>query len=232
AAHAGALFLAVHVDEGEEPASPATGGAQGRAAIEAPRDLLSRFVALLDYSSDEAVSALALADSRDDSPHTIAWDAARGDGVYTSLDGGASWKKTGLALDAAIASVDGALYAVAAAPILQAAALVRRYPDLAALAGRQMHADRADPAGLRAACRYPGRDALLAGPIATALIFRTTDGGATWARVHDPPLPLALALREAMERAQWEPSFYAPPQRQRPQQQQRPRGPQRGSAYR
>lgn len=206
-AHPGTVYVSVHA---EEPQAT---------------DLLARFSALLSYSSDEAVSALSLADSRDEKPRPISFGALAGDGVYFTQDGGALWKKGGLALDAWLAAVDGALYAVAADPILQAAALVRRYPDLAALADRQMRGDRADPAGLRAACRYPGREKLLEGPLAAALVFRSDDGGATWVRVPDPPLRLSLALRAAV--GSWESAaFRVPPRPQQP----RPRT--RGSAYR
>ena len=213
AAAPGALYISVHVEPDE------------------PRDLLQRFAGLLDYGSDEAVSALALADAHDSAPRPIAWDGARGDGIYVSHDNGGLWKKTGLSLDAYVAVHEGALYAVAADPILQAAALVRRYPDLAALADRQMHGDRADPEGLKAACRFPGRDKLLQGPVSSALVFRSDDAGGTWMRAGEPPLPLALALREVMERSQWVPTFFAPQQRPKPQY-QRQRGPQRGSQYR
>lgn len=230
-AHPQTLYVSIRAQE--EPASPPTGGARGGAWVdEQPRELLPRFVALLDYSSDEAVSALALADARSEKPGAVAWNAAGGDGVYYTEDGGGLWKKSGLALDAYVALQGGAVYAVAADPILQAAALVRRYPDLAALASRQMHGDRADPAGLKAACRFPGRDKLLAGPVAAALVYRSADAGVTWARVVDPPLPLAVALRATVENAFWEPSLMAPPQRQQqPQQHLLREVPQRGQQY-
>src|SRR5205823_2536452 len=91
---------------------------------------------------------------------------------------------------------------------------------LAALAERQMRGDRVGGPGLRAACAFPGRDRLLAGPIAAAPVFRSTDRGATWSRVIDPPLPLLIALREEVERVAWQPPL---PPRPRPQQQDQQR---------
>jgi hypothetical protein len=157
-------------------------------------ELLPRFKALLDFSSEEAVSALKLVDAHDASPRAVAWGGAL-DGVYATQDGGGLWKRTGLALDAWVALHDGALYAAAAEPILQAAALIRRYPDLAGAADRQMKGAGVTPAVLREACPFPGRDQLLKGPLAAALAWRSTDGGSTWSKLADLPLPAALALR-------------------------------------
>jgi hypothetical protein len=186
----------------------------------------ARFQALLEYGSAEAVSALALVDSLEATPRTWQWGTP-GDGVYLSRDGGATFRKTGLMLDARLAAHGGALYAVAADPLLQAAGLVRRHPDLAAASERHLNGDRASAATLRAACPYPGRDQLLAGPIASAPIFRSSDAGANWARVIDPQPALLVALREVVEREAWEPPT---PSAARPQRAtmrgapQRPRG--------
>jgi hypothetical protein len=178
-----------------------------------PRPPQARLQALLGYASTEAVTALALVDSRDTSARTIQWGTA-GDGAYLSVDGGATFRKTGLMLDAWLVAHDGALYAVAADPVLQAAGLIRRYPDLAAAAERHLNGDRGAAATLREACAFPGRKELVAGPIASAPIFRSTDSGATWARVLDPPLPLVLALREGVERSAWEAPPAPAPRRQ------------------
>jgi len=151
---------------------------------------------VLDLSSDEAVAAFKLVDARDAPP---AFGPA-GDGVYVTADGGGLWKKNGLALDAWLAEREGTLYAVAAEPIVQAAALMRRNPDMAGAAELQFKGGRADAAVLRAALRYPGREALLAGPVAAALVWRSADGGTTWSRLADPPLPIAVMLRSAAER--------------------------------
>jgi len=157
-------------------------------------DLLTRFKALLDFSSEEAVSALKLVDAHAPAPGAVAWGSGV-DGVYATQDGGGLWKRTGLALDAWIALHDGALYASAAEPILQAAALMRRYPDLAGAADRQMKGGGVTPAVLREACPFPGRDQLLKGPLAAALAWRSSDNGTTWSRLDDLPMPAALALR-------------------------------------
>src|SRR5437660_70269 len=133
-----------------------------------PSDFLARLRALLDRASDEALVALALVD-RPDPPFRFG-DAR--DGVYASYDRGGLWKKTSLGLDAWLVFAQGALHAVAADPLLEAAALSRRYPDLASALERQLHGDRADSAGLRAACRFPGRQALLG---EEALVFRAAE---------------------------------------------------------
>lgn len=195
--------------------------------MEPQGELLARFRALLDFSSDEALSALKLVDAHDAQPRTVAWGNPA-DGVYVTMDSGGLWKKTGLSIDAWLAQRDGALYAVAAEPILAAAALVRGYPALAGIAERQMKSARSDSEGLRAALPYPGREALLAGPIRSALVFRSSDGGAAWARVDEPHLPLVLALRDAVERGGPDrATIPPPPQETRPQQRGRP--PEKGS---
>ena len=171
-------------------------------------ELLPRFKALLEYSSDEALSALKLVDAHQQG--AVAWGAAA-DGVYLTQDGGARWKKTALSLDVWLAPHDGALYAAAAEPILMAAALSRRHPDLASAAELQMRGGGVSGASLRAALPYPGRDALLKGPVADALAFRSTDGGASWERIEHPALPVALALRAAVEKGGQDTAHAAPP---------------------
>src|SRR5262249_29036742 len=84
AAGPGALYLSVRGDPGE---------------AQRPSD---RFAALVSYTSADAVAALALVDARDPSPKSVQWGTA-GDGVYVSRDGGASFAKTGLMLDAWLA---------------------------------------------------------------------------------------------------------------------------------
>ena len=190
-------------------------------------DLLARFRALLDLSSEEALSALRLVDSQDRAPRQVAWGGAGLDGVYVTLDGGGLWKKTGLSFDAWIALHDGALYAMAAEPILQAAALVRRYPDLAGAADRQLKSGGVSPEVLREACRFPGREQLLAGPAAAALVYRSVEGG--WVKEENLPLPVALALRDAAERGGRDQARALPPpheyeDRRRQQQEQQQRG--------
>ncbi|HET9751308.1 MAG TPA: hypothetical protein VFP52_00035 [Myxococcales bacterium] len=180
-----------------------------------PGDPRQRFAALLEYTSDEAVSALTLVDAREGGPQTVRWGTP-GDGLYVSRDGGATFAKTGLLIDAWIAERDGALYAVAADPLLQAAGLIRRNPELATAAERQMRGDRAVGSEISSALPFPGREAILEGPIAGSPVFQSRDRGTTWQRVAEPPLPLLLALRQVVERASW-----APPQSPQAQQRQR-----------
>jgi hypothetical protein len=157
-------------------------------------DLLARVSALLDWGSDEALAALRLVDSRDPAAREYSF----GDGaVYATNDGGTLWRKTALSMDAWLVAREGVIHAVAADPLLQAAALARRYPDLAAVLGRQLHGAPADPASLRAACAWPGRERLLAGPLGAAVVFRAEAGA--WARVVDPAPALLAALRPAVE---------------------------------
>ncbi|HTO96434.1 MAG TPA: hypothetical protein VMK66_05260 [Myxococcales bacterium] len=170
-----------------------------------PRPPQARLQALLGYASTEAVTALALVDSRDSSPRTYQWGTL-GDGAYVSVDGGATFRKTGLMLDVSLVLHEGVLYGVAADTLLQAAALIRRHPDLAAAAERHLNGDRGAASTLREACAYPGREELVAGPLASAPVFRTADFGATWSRVLDPPISLLVALREGVERNGWEAS--------------------------
>jgi photosystem II stability/assembly factor-like uncharacterized protein len=171
---------------------------------ERPGNFLPRVQALLDRSSDEALEALALVDGDALPP----FGEAR-DGVYATHDGGALWKKTDLALDAWLAFEQGALYAVAADPLLEAAALSRRYPDLATALERQLHGDRADPASLRAACRFPGREALLggAGPVYQASAL-------SWRKIARPPPALFIEVaRQRSAQGDWMPpeAIAAPP---------------------
>src|SRR5204863_492491 len=72
--------------------------------------------------------------------------------------------------------------------------------------------DRAAAATLRTACAFPSREALLAGPIASAPIFRSAGSGATWARQIDPPLSLVLDLREQIDRFFWQSQVQVRPQ--------------------
>ena len=171
-------------------------------------ELLPRFKALLEYSSDEALSALKLVDAHQQG--AVTWGAAS-DGVYVTQDGGARWKKTALSIDAWLAVRDGALYAVAAEPILMAASLVRRHVDLASAAELQMRGGGVSGPALREALPYPGREALLRGPVEDALAFRSTNGGASWERLGVLPLPVALALRAAVEKGGQDTAHAAPP---------------------
>jgi hypothetical protein len=180
-----ALFVSVHGEAAE------------------PRDPRQTFAALLEYTSDEGVAALTLVDAREGGPGTVRWGTP-GDGLYVSRDGGATFSKSGLQFDAWIAEHEDGLYAVAADPLLQAAGLIRRNPELATAAERQMRGDRAVGSSLSAALSFPGRESILEGPIAGSPVFQSKDRGASWRRVAEPSLPLVIALRQVVERAAWE----------------------------
>ena len=142
---------------------------------------------LLDGTSDAAVAALSFVDGR---------DSRRGgpDAVWVTHDGGTLWQRSSLALDAWLAVVDGGIWAVAADPMIEGAALVRRSPQLAAALDGQLRGARIDASALRASFGFPGRDKLLRAIAAPA--FRSTDEGMTWARIDDAP----VAVRAAVER--------------------------------
>src|SRR5205085_916883 len=142
---------------------------------------------LLDSTSDAAVAALSFVDGRD-SKH------ATQDGVWVTHDGGTLWQRSSLALDAWLAALDGGIWAVAADPMIEGAALVRRSPSLAAALDNQLHGARIDAGALRASFGFPGRDRLLRAIAAPA--FRSTDEGVSWVRMDETP----LALRASLER--------------------------------
>ena len=142
---------------------------------------------LLDGSSDGAQAALSFVDGRDSRR------PAGGD-VWVSHDGGALWQRTSLAVDGWLAALDGQIWAVAADPMIEGAALVRRLPLLAAALDGQLRGARVDANALRASFAFPGRDKLLRA-IATP-VFRSVDEGVTWVRMDEAP----IALRTALER--------------------------------
>jgi hypothetical protein len=154
---------------------------------------------VLDGTSDAAQAALALVDATDAPPRALTAFGQGVTGVIETRDGGASWRRTGLALDAWLASADGALYAVAADPMIEAAFLVRAHPELATALAQQLHGLHVEAASLRPAFLFPGRDRLLAGPLAAAPVFRSTDGGATWVRVLSLEPALAASLRTIVD---------------------------------
>src|SRR2546428_5631306 len=142
---------------------------------------------LLDGSSDAAQTALSFVDGRDSRR------PAGGD-VWVTHDGGTLWPRTSLALDAWVAALGGGIWAVAADPMIEGAALVRRAPLLAAALDGQLQGARVDANALRTSFTFPGRDRLLRAIAAPA--FRSLDEGVTWARMDSTP----LALRSALER--------------------------------
>jgi hypothetical protein len=140
---------------------------------------------LLDGSSDGAQAALSFVDSRD-SRRTAGGD------VWVTHDGGALWQRTSLALDAWLAVLDGQIWAVAADPMIEGAALVRRSPLLAAALDSQLRGARVDGNALRASLAFPGRDKLLRA--IAAPVFRSLDEGLTWVRMDEAPIGLRTAL--------------------------------------
>src|SRR5882724_537710 len=154
---------------------------------------------VLDGTSDAAQAALALVDATDAPPRALTAFGQGVTGVVETRDGGASWRRTGLALDSWLASSDGVLYAVAADPMIEAAFLVRAHPELATALAQQLNGLHVEAASLRPAFLFPGRDRLLAGPLAAAPVFRSADGGATWVRVLSLEPALAASLRTSVE---------------------------------
>ena len=155
---------------------------------------------LLDGSSDGAQAALSFVDGRDSRR------PAGGD-VWVTHDGGALWQRTSLVLDAWLASLDGQIWAVAADPMVEGAALVRRSPLLAAALDGQLLGARVDANALRASLAFPGRDKLLRA--IAAPVFRSLDEGVTWARMDEAP----IALRTALERQRAaQPAIERPPE--------------------
>jgi len=154
---------------------------------------------VLDGTSDAAQAALALVDATDAPARALTAFGQGVTGVIETRDGGASWRRTGLAFDAWLASADGALYAVAADPMIEAAFLVRAHPELATALAQQLQGLHVDAASLRPAFLFPGRDQLLAGPLAAAPVFRSADAGATWVRVLSLEPALAASLRTIVD---------------------------------
>jgi hypothetical protein len=140
---------------------------------------------LLDGSSDAARAALSFVDGRGSR------GPAGGD-AWVSHDGGALWQRTSLGLDAWLAAFDGQIWAVAADPMIEGAALVRRSPLLAAALDGQLQGARVDAGALRASFTFPGRDKLLRAMITP--VFRSADEGMTWIRMEDLPIALRTAL--------------------------------------
>jgi hypothetical protein len=155
---------------------------------------------LLDGTSDAAVAALSIADGRE-----TRW--AGPDGIWVTHDGGALWQKSSLPLDAWLAVLGREVWAVAADPMIEGAALVRRAPALAAALDGQLRGARPDATALRASLRFPGRDELLRD--LAAPIFRSADEGGTWVRMDRAPAALRISL-ERQRAAQ--PPFESVPQ--------------------
>ena len=154
---------------------------------------------LVDGSSGAAYEARSFEGDLTALPRTVSFGVGQAV-VLVSHDGGTSWKRTGMALDAWLAFEGETLWAVAAEPVLEAAALVRQNAELAAALARQLKAVRIEPGPLRAALGFPGRARLLAGPLGQAPVFRSADEGATWTRVLDVPASVVTSLRAKVDR--------------------------------
>jgi hypothetical protein len=174
----GAIFAAIRND-------PANAGAE--------------IAGLVDGSSGTAYEARSFEGDLTALPRTVSFGVGQAI-VLVSHDGGASWKRTGMALDAWLAFEGETLWAVAADPVLEAAALVRQNAELAAALARQLKSVRVEAGLLRAALKFPGRARLLAGPLGQAPVFRSTDDGATWTRTLDVPASVVISLRAKLDR--------------------------------
>jgi len=194
-----------------DPAAPGT----LHASIEPPGrpGFAARLASLVDGTAPDAVEALGLAASTDAAARTFSWEDRRG-GVWTTRDRGGLWQRSGLSIDSWLLFRDGALYAAPAEPLLEAAALARRSPALAAAVVKQLRGSRPDMASLRPALAWPGRESLLAG--GPWIVFRSGDGGATWSRVVEPDPALLFDLRESVDR-QRAARVELPPEARRPQ---------------
>jgi len=174
-------------------------------SVRTPREV-PPLTTLLDGTSEAAVAALAIADGRDPKGSGL-------DGVWVTHDGGTLWQQSPLAVDAWLAALHGQIWAVAADPMIEGAALVRRAPQLAAALDGQLHGARVDAGALRSSFAFPGRDKLLRA--ISAPVFRSTDEGATWARMNDAPVELRASMER--QRAAHPTPERAPETRQRPE---------------
>ena len=161
-------------------------------SVRGAREAGPALTTLLDGSSEAATAALSIAEG-----HRTQW--AGNDGIWVTHDGGTLWQKSSLPLDAWLAVLGREVWAVAADPMIEGAALVRRAPVLAAALDGQLRGARPEAKTLRASLRFPGRDDLLRD--IPAPLFHSTDEGGTWLRMDRAPAPLRLAL-ERQRKAQ------------------------------
>ncbi len=175
-----------------------------------------RLVQLFDGSSSEAPLARRLAEAPEGQPQIV--PSTDRLGVYVTRDGGGLWQKTGLPLDSWLVARPGELYAILADPVVEAAGLARRWPSLAAYVSQQLHGYRTDQVAVSSALAWPGREAILGGPLTAAVIYRSTDGGATFAHQGALSLAQVVALRESLEQQKAARVALAPtaPQEDRP----------------
>jgi hypothetical protein len=168
-------------------------------AVDDGTDVVRRIASMVDGTSDLGLAALALVDDQDPRPQHFSLGAGPA-GVLVSADGGIEWRRSGLRIDAWLVWRKGAVYALAADPVLEAATLARQHPELADALRQQIHGLPIEVSSLRSAFEFPKRERLLLGPLASAPLFRSTDGGASWARVSTPELSSLTALRAPIDR--------------------------------
>jgi len=180
-------------------------------------DLARRIGSAIDGTSDVGLAAQSLVESSDPRPQRFSLGSGPS-GVLISTDGGIEWQRTGLALDAWLVARRGVLYALAASPVLEAAMLAQKQPALATAVRDELRGLHIDVNTVRGAFAFPGRERLLLGPLATAPLFRSTDGGIGWVRVFDKEAEGLVALRASIDRqrAAWaDPPVTAAPVPQR-----------------
>jgi hypothetical protein len=146
----------------------------------APKELLPQIRELVDGHTGPTDAVL-------DAKGAVAFGSGM---VYVSHDEGGLWTPSSLGLDAWLVAAGDGIYAVAADPLIEAAALSRSHPSLARALSMRLHDQRVDADDVRTALSWPGRDALLRGWL--PLVFRSTDFGDTWTRVTQVPLEVCI----------------------------------------
>jgi len=146
----------------------------------APKDLLPQIREIVDGHTGPTDAVL-------DAKGAVAFGSGM---VYVSHDEGGLWTPSKLGLDAWLVAADDGIYAVAADPLIEAAALSRAHPSLAHALSMRLHDQRVDADDVRTALDWPGEDAVLRGWL--PLVFRSTDFGETWTRVTNVPLQVRI----------------------------------------
>jgi photosystem II stability/assembly factor-like uncharacterized protein len=148
-----------------------------------PKELLPQIREIVDGHTGPTDAALDAKDAKG----AVAFGSGM---VYVSHDEGGLWTPSSLGLDAWLVAADDGIYAVAADPLLEAAALSRAHPSLAHALSMRLHDQRVDADDVRTALAWPGREALFRGTL--PVVFRSTDYGQTWTRVTEVPLQVCI----------------------------------------